>query len=216
MAIRIVIAQEQGVLRSALRALLESIPEFEIVGDVASADRLVEMVTSTTPDAVILDCCIHRRLAPGGAWGMLLEQPRLAVVLLGACRDEPCVQRMLRCGVRAYVLKTSPDTELVHAINRAVAGDWYIDSSLSEFVDLPRPEEMAETGSKGFAGLTERELEVCRLLAYGHTNMEVARQLSVSGRTVEAHRARIMTKLKLRNRADLVQFALQHGLLQVR
>lgn len=215
MGIRIVVAEEHGVLRSALRALLEGYSEFDVVGEVLSAEQLVETTRALTPDCVVMDCCVHRRLAPNGSWGLLLEQPKLVLVLLGACRDEPCVQRLLRSGVRAYVLKTSMGEELIQAINRACSGDCYIDSSLSEFVELPKAEELNAGPGHEIAGLTDRELEVCRLLAYGYTNLEVAEQLSVSGRTVEAHRARIMAKLKLRNRADLVRFALHHGLLQV-
>jgi two-component system response regulator NreC len=215
MAIRIVIAQEHGVLRSALRALLESVSDFEIAAEVSSPDELVSAVPTAAADVILMDCCIHRRLALTEAWNALLAQPGPAMVVLGMCHDEPCVQRLLRTGVRGYVLKTSSDTELIQAIQRVHGGDWYIDSSLSQFVTLPPAEERERAPQKAFAGLTDRELEVCRLLAYGYTNLEIAEQLSVSGRTVEAHRARIMSKLKFRNRADLVRFALHHGLLQV-
>jgi len=200
-------------LRSALRALLETNPDLTVVGEAATVEGLVEVVRATEPDVLVVDCGLHRRCVVDGLPELLKGRPNLSVVVLGVCSDEPCIQRLFRVGVRGYVLKTSSESELIGAIRSVFRGDRYLDSTLVPHVSLPRPEE---AGSRPLSGLTDRELEVCRLLAYGHTNAEVAGKLAVSGRTVEAHRARIMAKLQLRTRADLVQFALQHGLMRVR
>jgi len=215
MTTRIVVAQEHAVLRSALRALLETEPTFEVVGEIASNEDIAPAVRASEPDCIVVDCAIHCRFGAGGLCALLAERPGLAVIVLGMCSDEPCIERLFRAGVRGYVLKTSPETELVRAIHATRRGDWYIDSSLASYVTPPHVEDAQAIPQQPFAGLTERELEVCRLLAYGHTNAEVAEMLTVSGRTVEAHRARIMSKLKLKTRAELVRFALHHGLLQV-
>jgi two-component system response regulator NreC len=213
MAIRILVAQEHGVLRSALRALLERDPEFVVAGEVRNADELMDMVREHEADALILDCGMHRRCELGVLQEVLACRPELAVIVLGMCEDEPCIQRFFNTGVRGYILKTSAESELLNALRATCRGEFYIDSCLSGCIAVP-PGRNGSSAVNPLSMLTGREQEVCRLLAYGYTNAEVAEKLAVSGRTVEAHRARIMAKLKLKNRADLVRFALYNGLMR--
>lgn len=215
MSIRVLIAQEQGVVRSALRALLEAREDLEVAGEIAHPDGFVPALRETEADALILDCGMHRRLDGAVLQDALAMRPALAVVVLGMCEEESCVERFLVGGVRGYVLKTSPESELLRAIYTACRGEFYLDSSLSGGKTRSRCCGSSRSHKTLPGVLTRREQEVCRLLAYGYTNAEVAEKLEVSERTVEAHRARIMSKLKLRNRADLVRFALYSGLLRV-
>jgi two-component system response regulator NreC len=129
--------------------------------------------------------------------------------------EEYYLQELLKIGVRGFVLKKSTGTELLLAIRAAYAGEQYVDSSLANHVIssyVGRKPGRASTGRLGT--LTPREEEVCRLLAYGHTNLEIAGKLGISDRTVETHRANIMSKLDLKSRAELVRFALDHGLIE--
>ena len=217
MPIRILIAQEHGVLRSALRALIERHDdEFIVVGEARAIVEVADGIRAHDADVLILDCAMHRQCDTGYLTELLTVKPSLAVVVLGMCQDEPCVQRFFTSGARGYVLKTSAESELLSAVRLTSHGETYLDGALADCVSVGRRNgQCAETSPLPAALLTEREQEVCRLIAYGYTNAEVAEKLVVSGRTVEAHRARIMTKLKCKNRADLVRFALNNGLLKV-
>ena len=124
-------------------------------------------------------------------------------------------QEFLKIGVRGFVLKKSTGTELLLAIRAAHAGEQYVDSSLANHVISSYVGLEPDRASGGrLDTLTPREQEVCRLLAYGHTNLKIAGKLHISDRTVETHRANIMSKLDLRSRAKLVRFALDHGLFE--
>lgn len=215
MAIRVLIAEEHGVLRSALRALLEKRSDFEIVGEIGRAEDVVSIIEQLYADVLLLDCGLFRRCESDFNLSLLSHAPNLSMVVLGLCEDDCCVQRLFRAGVRGYVLKTSPEEELLNALFAVCRGEHYVDSSISGCIELPKLTFQADEAGKPLALLTIREQEVCKLLAYGYTNAEVAEKLSVSGRTVEAHRAKIMAKLRLNSRADLVRFALVNGLLKV-
>jgi len=146
------------------------------------------------------------------AEAVLENEPRQAIVVLTMHEDEYYVREMFRIGVVGFVLKKSPGSDLVQAIRAVQAGNQYIDPTVASQVLAPfigrAPRVEGRLGK-----LTRREKEVCQLLALGHTNCEVAHQLSISERTVEAHRHKIMAKLELRSRAELVRFAIDNGLL---
>jgi two-component system response regulator NreC len=144
---------------------------------------------------------------------LLKKRPDLAIVVLTMHEDAYYLREFLKIGARGFVLKKSTGRELVRAIRAVVDGNHYVDPALtSEVVDAYV--DRADKRPSGRVGaLTTREREVCGLLAYGHTNNEIAEKLSISARTVESHRARIMSKLELSSRADLVRFAMDHGLM---
>lgn len=214
MAIRILIAEEHGVLRSALRALLEKRSDFEIVGEICRPEETSEILERLDAEVLLLDCGMFRRCESDYNQSLISYAPNLAMVVLGLCEDDCCVQRLFRSGVRGYVLKTSPEEELLNALFAVCRGEYYVDSSIAGCIEVPKKTPQGEEAGLPLSLLTAREQEVCKLLAYGYTNAEVAEKLNVSGRTVEAHRSKIMTKLRLNSRADLVRFALANGLLR--
>jgi len=215
MAIKVFITDDHAVLRSGLRALLESERDLTIVGEASSGLDALRALEEVPMDVLLLDISMPGLPGPRTAEELLRRRPALAIVVLTMHEDEYYLREMLRIGVRGYVLKKSSGTELVHAIRAAYRGESYIDPALADLVISPyvgKP-STKEPGRLGL--LTPREQEVCRLLAYGYTNAEVAEKLFISDRTVETHRTNIMGKLSLNGRAELVRFAIDNGLLKI-
>ena len=214
MAIRVFIVDDHEVLRNGLRALLEREQDMLFVGESASGIDALRAVDEVTIDVLLLDVSMPGLSGARTAQGLLSKRPSMAIVVLTMHEDEYYLQEMLRIGVRGYVLKKSSGTELVHAIRAAYRGDNYIDPSLAGLVISPYVGKTTSKNPGRLALLTPREQEVCRLLAYGHTNGEVAEKLFISDRTVETHRNNIMGKLGLNGRAELVRFAIDNGLMK--
>jgi two-component system, NarL family, response regulator NreC len=204
--IRVVIADDHSVVRRGLRQLFDDEGGFEIVaeaGDIESARRYVR---GHHPDVLVLDLNM-----PGGSSleavpEIRAESPDTQIVVL-TMQDEPAyARRALGAGVLGYVLKESADDELVEAVRRAVEGDTFLNPRLGARVAAEPPPGPPD-------GLSEREVQVLRMIALGHTNAEIAEQLFLSVRTVETHRAHIQQKLGLASRAELVRYALEHNLV---
>jgi two-component system response regulator NreC len=201
-----VIADDHSVVRRGLRQLLEDEAGFEIVaeaGDVESARRYVR---GHHPDVLVLDLNM-----PGGSSleaipGLRSESPETQIVVLTMQNEPAYARQALGAGVLGYVLKESADAELVEAVRRAAAGDSFLNPRLGAKVAAEPPPGPPD-------GLSEREVQVLRMIALGHTNAEIAEQLYLSVRTVETHRAHIQQKLRLGSRSELVGYALEHKLI---
>jgi len=204
---RIVLADDHAVVRSGLRLLLDRTDGLEVVAETGDAESALRSTLGHKPDVLILDLNMPGELTSLEAIPRVAEvSPRTRVVVLTMQEDPEFARRALRAGAVAYVLKEAADDELVEAVRRAAAGQNYVTPRLGAALAAPPP------GPPG--DLTERELEVLRLIALGHTNHEIAEQLFLSVRTVETHRAHIQHKLDRTTRAELVRFALDTGLLE--
>lgn len=204
----IVLADDHPVVRSGLRMLLNAEPDFDVVaeaGDVKSATRYV---LGHKPTILILDLNMSDGSSLPAIPSILEASPETRVVVLTMQDDPAFAQEAIRAGALGYVLKEAADEELVHAVRLASEGQTYMHPRLGARL-AAQPEPQASQGS-----LTDRELEVLRLIALGHTNGEVAEQLFLSVRTVESHRAHIQQKLGLTSRAQLVRYALDAGLME--
>jgi two-component system response regulator NreC len=205
--VRIVLADDHAVMRSGLRMLLDAEADFEVVAEAGDAQSAERYVRGHKPDVLILDLNM-----PGGsgldAIGRIRsDAPGTKIVVLTMQREPAFARQAFAEGAAGYVLKNAADAELVLAVRLAAAGETYLNPQLGAKVAAQRVD--ARPGD-----LSERELEVLRLIALGHTNPEIAARLYVSVRTVEAHRSHIHQKLLLTTRADLVGFALEHHLIQ--
>ena len=204
--IRIVLADDHVVVRHGLRMLLDAEPEFEVVAEAGDVDGARRYVHGHHPDVLVLDLNM-----PGGstleAIPAICEQsPGTRIVVLTMQQEPVFARHALSAGAIGYVLKEAADEELVEAVRRAAAGESYLNPRLGA--------RLASEPQSGLPGdLSEREVDVLRLIALGHTNAEVAEQLYLSVRTVETHRAHIQQKLRLSTRAELVQYALEHKLI---
>jgi DNA-binding NarL/FixJ family response regulator len=216
MSIRVFIADDHAVFRSGLRALLEKEPDIEVVGETGNGFDTIRGVNETNLDVLILDVTMPGLLGSKVAKAVLKEKPQLAIVVLTMHEDEYYLQELFRLGVRAYVLKKSTGTDVVQAIRAAHKGEQYIDPALAGLVIssyVGRQPKKPKTDRLDL--MTPRELEVLALLAYGHTNAEIAEKLCISERTVESHRNNIMSKLELKSRAELVRFAIENDILKL-
>ena len=208
--ITIVLADDHAVVRSGLRLLLERTGDLEVVSEAGTADDAVRTVLGHKPAVLVLDLNMPGPLSSLDAIPRVAEaSPGTRVVVLTMQEDPEFARRALRAGAAGYVLKEAADAELVEAIRRAAAGETYLTPSLGAALAAapPAPSEPPDD-------LSEREVEVLRLIALGHTNAEIAGQLYLSVRTVESHRAHIQQKLRLSTRAELVRYALDRGLLE--
>ena len=216
MSIRIFIADDHAVFRSGLKMLLEKEPDLQVVGETGNGFDTIRTVTETDLDVLLLDVAMPGLPGARVAEEVLKCKPGLAIVVLTMHEDEYYLQEFFRLGVRAYVLKKSTGTDVAQAIRAAQKGKQYIDPALTNLVIssyVGRPPTKPKT--RRVEIMTPRELEVLTLLAYGHTNAEIAERLSISERTVETHRNKIMAKMEFRSRAELVRFAIDNGLLKL-
>lgn len=206
-AVRLVIADDHAVVRSALRMLLDAEPDFAVVAEAGDADQAKRLVEQHRPDVLVLDLNMPGRPSLEILPELRSEFPETSVVILTMQAEPAFAQTALQAGVRGYVLKEAADTELVQAVKAAASGDTYLQPALGA--------RIAQAGARiSEEVLSERELEVLRLIALGFTNAEIADQLLIGVRTVEGHRANIQAKLDLHSRAELVAAALERGLLQ--
>jgi DNA-binding NarL/FixJ family response regulator len=213
---RILIADDHAVFRSGLKALLEKEPDMEVVGETGDGFETIRAVEENDIDVLILDITMTGLTGPKVAESVLKKKPDLVIVVLTMHEDKYYLQELFRLGVRAYVLKKSTGTDVAQAIRAATKGDQYIDPALTNvFISsfVGRQPQKKKTGRLDIT--TQREKEVLTLLAYGHTNGEIADKLCISERTVETHRTNIMSKLELTSRAELVRFAIDNGLLKL-
>jgi two-component system response regulator NreC len=204
--IRIVIADDHAVVRRGLRQVLETEPGFEVVAEAANLDDARRYVLGHHPDVLVLDLNM-----PGGSSlehipTIRTEFPDTQIVVLTMQNEPAYARQALSAGALGYVLKEAAEEELVEAINRAAVGDTYLNPRLGARVAAEPPPGPPD-------GLSEREVDVLRLIALGYTNAEIGEQLHLSVRTVETHRAHVQQKLTLTTRSDLVRYALEHKLV---
>jgi Response regulator containing a CheY-like receiver domain and an HTH DNA-binding domain len=205
--ISIVLADDHNVVRSALRMLLDAEHEFEVVAEAVDADSAARYVLGHKPNVLILDLNMPGRSSLEAIPDILEASPGTAIVVLTMQSDPAYARQALQAGVVGYVLKEAADTELVEAVRSAAAGGTYLQPALGARL-------AAEPEATPPDDLSEREVEVLRLIALGHTNPEIAEQLILSVRTIESHRAHIQQKLRLSSRAELVGYALERGLIE--
>ncbi|MBL7077426.1 MAG: response regulator transcription factor [Kiritimatiellae bacterium] len=207
------LADDHAMFRKAMRIFLEQQPDLNIVGEAGTGEETLELLDTCRPDLLLLDISLPDIPGTVVARRALKHFPELLVIVLTMHQEEYYAQDMIRLGVKGFVLKRSTGDELLEAIHRVREGGVYwdravIEEAVSAFAGTPRKEAV----DSGLAVLTSREREVCRLLAHGHTNTEIATLLSISVRTVQTHRQHILGKLQIASRAELVSFAMRSGL----
>jgi DNA-binding NarL/FixJ family response regulator len=208
--IRVLVVDDHAVVRSGLRRLLDSEPDIETVGEAANADRAVFEAMETKPDVVLMDLVMPEKGGIEGMPAVLQVVPDAKVLVLSMQDDPRYVRAAFEAGASGYVLKEAADTEVVAAIRSVASGERYVHPALGAKLVSAEADERRRAEQDP---LSEREREVLRLLALGHTNQEIAEQLYISVRTAETHRAHIMQKLGFSSRAELVRYAIAHGLL---
>jgi len=210
--IKVVVCDDHALVRSGLRRLLESEPAFDVVGEAADAEQAVARVQELRPDVLLLDVVMPGRSGVDAVPDLLAASPSTRILVLSMQDDPSYVRQAFAAGAHGYLVKEAADADLVQAVQDVGAGHQYVHPSLGARLAALEAEahHRSETDP-----LSEREHEVLHLLALGHTNQEIAKLLFISVRTAESHRARIMQKLRLSSRAELVRYALASGALEL-
>lgn len=211
--IRVILAEDHHLVRKGIRALLENADDIEIVGEAADGQEAVELTQRLAPDVLIMDIAMPRLTGIQATRQIRALNAATQVVILSMYSDETLVRQALGNGAKGYLLKRSVVEELLLAIRAASRGDIYLSPEICGPVlaDLLTPQADAEMSK--FDRLTPREREVLQLIAEGHTNRAIAQLMKVSVKTVEKHRASLMSKLGIYDVAGLVRIAIQHGLI---
>jgi two-component system response regulator NreC len=197
-------------VRSGLRLLLDAEDDIETVGEAGNMQDAVLRARSLKPDVILMDVVMPGVSGIEATPAVLKEVPEASVLVLSMQDDPSYVREAFAAGASGYVLKEAADEEVVGAVREVAGGGRYVHPTLGARMVAAEAEERARAEADP---LTEREREVLRLLALGHTNQEIAKTLFLSVRTVETHRAHIMQKLRLSTRAELVRYAMEQGLL---
>jgi two-component system response regulator NreC len=208
--VRVLVVDDHAVVRSGLRRVLDAEADIESVGEAPDAERAVFEAMEHRPDVVLLDVVMPGKSGIDGIPALLQAVPETKVLVLSMQDDPRYVREAFEAGASGYVLKEAADTEVVSAVRAVAAGERYLHPALGARLVAVEAEERKRTEADP---LSDREREVLRLLALGHTNQEIAGMLFISVRTAETHRAHIMSKLRFSSRAELVRYALEHDLL---
>ena len=212
--IRILLADDHNVVRRGLKLLLESQPDFTVVGEAADGRGAVEQAETTHPDVVVLDVAMPNLSGIEAAQRILTSRPQTALVMLSMHSDEGYVLRALKAGARAYLLKDSAEGDLIDAIRAVHAGKTFFSPEISRMLVEDHVREIRTRGIEdSYELLTSREREILQLLAEGKSNKEVAGMLNLSLYTVETHRRNLQDKLNLHSFAELILFAVRKRII---
>lgn len=214
--VRVLLADDHDVVRSGLRAILHAHGKFEVCGEASDGREAVDLAASLKPDVVVIDVNMPVLNGVEAARKIIATLPRVEVLFLTANHSEEVARAALLAGARGFMVKTDAARELISAIETVSAHRPYLTSAVSDLVlagflgrEQGAPKETA--GARG--ALTQREREVLQLVAEGRSNKEIATALSIGVKTVETHRANVMTKLELHTVADLVRYAIRNGII---
>lgn len=205
MAIRILIVDDHGVMRAGLRALLQDDPAIEVIGEAASGEEMIQLLSQVSPEVVLLDIGLP---GIGGIEATRLIKrirPELRVLILTVHEEESLLREALKVGASGFVIKRAAEEELIAAIKAVWRGDMYIHPAMTRLLvkDFSTTPHMKK---EAIEALTPRELEVMEYLVRGYTNRQIAEALTLSTRTIEGYRANIYGKLGVKNRLELVEF----------
>jgi len=208
-AIKIIVADDHAVVRAGLRMVLDAQPDLDVIAEADDVPSTLRKVRAHHPDVLLLDLNMPGESTLPRIPELRESSPQTRIVVLTMQNDPAFAREALQAGVAGYVLKESAADEVVHAVRQVLEGRTYLNPELGARIAASPPQPSGPPDD-----LSERELEVLRLIALGHTNSEIASSLYLSVRTVESHRAHIQQKLRLSRRADLVRYALEHGLME--
>lgn len=213
--IRILIADDHTVVRSGLRSLFASAPDFSVIGEAVNGEEAVQLASECKPDIVIIDISMPKLSGIEATRIMKKDNPELKVLILTIHESKGYVYQMIRAGANGYVLKNAGKEELFAAVRAVISGEPFFSPGISkliidEFIERAKSEASQKPPPEL---LTKREVEILRYIAEGMTNQEIADKLFLSIRTVNTHRTNIMLKLNIHDTARLVRYAIEHGIV---
>ena len=213
MTIRILIADDHGLIRAGLRALLKDAPDLEVVGEAEDGISVLSLAAELKPDIVLMDISMPGMTGIEATQKLREISPTTRVLALTVHEDEGMLRKMIRAGAHGYIIKRAVESDLLQAIKVVSQGYIYVHPSLTGALvqDIsphkPSPELPQAT-------LTAREIDVLRLLARGYTNRQIAKELNLSARTIEGYRANLVSKLGIKSRVELMNYVEEHGMTE--
>lgn len=212
--VRVLLADDHAVVRAGIRALVDAQPGLHVVGEAADGEDALRQAEALQPDVLVMDMSMPRLNGAQAARLVRERCPAVRVLALTVHEERGYVLQLLKAGASGYVLKRAAGDELIHAIWTVADGHVYLDPQVAmKVVDGALGDGSSDVGHRSSETLSAREADVLRLVAEGYSNKEIAAKLAISVRTVETYKARLMEKLGLRSRTDLVRYALQEGWL---
>ena len=211
--LRILIADDHAIVRQGLKLLIDSQPDMRVVAEAADGNTVLERAAAVHPDIVVMDISMPGMNGLVATRTLKQRQPNVTIVALTRHEDNTYVEELLRAGASGYVLKQSAPTEFLQAVRAVAAGGIYLDPAMTSHVADGLLAAKVHVEIEGSATVTERESEVLRLVAVGHSNVEIAEKLDISVKTVEVHKAKAMRKLGLTGRVDVIRYGVLQGWL---
>jgi DNA-binding NarL/FixJ family response regulator len=203
--IRVLLADDHHLVRRGFRRILEDDAAIEVIGEASTGEEAIALAAERTPDVIVMDCAMPGTSGLAATRRILADRPGVAILMLSMHAESTLVSQAMAAGARGYVLKNAIDLDLAAAVARVAAGETVLDPSLAETPETLKGERQH--------GLSPRELEVLQLICQGHSNRAIAARLNLSVNTVSVHRANIMSTLRVHKTAELVTYALRHGLV---
>jgi DNA-binding NarL/FixJ family response regulator len=211
--IRILIADDHGIVRKGLRLQLEQNNDFEVVGEATEGREAIRMAEELLPDVVIMDIAMPNLNGIQATTQLVKKNPQIGVIILSMYSDETYLMRTLAAGAKGYLLKESADVDLHRAVEVVAQGKPFFSPAIADTLLEDYMRQLQQRGLQdSYDLLTEREKEILQLLAEGKSNKDVAGILNLSTNTVETHRTRIMQKLDLHSTAEIVLYAVRKGI----
>ena len=211
MTMRILVADDHGIVRAGIKLLLENQPDLDVIAEAADGIEAIEQALATHPDLCILDVGMPRMTGLQAARGIRAHLPDVRVLMLSMHDDERYLYEALKAGASGYVLKREADQDLVGAVRAVGRGEAFLTNAAERSIIR---DWMADDATGPAIPLTPREEEVVKLIAEAHTNVQIAEILHLSEKTVESHRANVLRKLGMRDRVELVRYAIRRGLVE--
>jgi DNA-binding NarL/FixJ family response regulator len=204
--ITVLLADDHSLVRRGFRRILEDDPGIAVVGEAQDGDEVIQLARRHKPQVIVMDCAMPGTNGVAATRQILQESPDVAILMLSMHAEDTLVRQAMAAGARGYILKSALDLDLAAAVRRVAQGETVVDPSVSPVAALKGERNRA---------LSERELDVLRLICEGLSNREIATKLSLSVNTVAVHRANIMNALGVHKTAELVVYAIQHGLVNL-
>jgi DNA-binding NarL/FixJ family response regulator len=211
--LRVLLADDHAIVRQGLKLLIDSQPDMSVVGELADGNGVLDQATALKPDIVVMDVSMPGMNGLVATRTLKGAHPDITIVALTRHDDDTYLEELLRAGASGYVLKQSAPAELLQAIRAVAAGGVYLDPAMTSRVADGLLTRKAEASKQPPPLISERESEVLRLTAIGHSNKEIASQLAISIKTVEVHKANAMRKLGLTGRVDIIRYGVLQGWL---
>jgi DNA-binding NarL/FixJ family response regulator len=211
---RILIADDHAIVRDGVRALLAAASDLEVVAEASTGTEAIELATTLEPDVVLMDIAMPELGGLEATIEIRKRVPRTKVVVLSQYGDPEYVRRFLKAGISGYVLKKAAGAELVAAIRAVLRGGLVLDPDIARDAVREPGTPTVDGVPDAYESLTDREKQVLKLVAEGHSNKEVAGLLNISVKTAMSHREHVMTKLQVHNRTELIRFALRAGVIR--